>query len=390
MLDYYNTMLAFVMKSNWELKNAYFLFSAMQSPSLVKVAKASTEFARRFQIPISWALKPTIYKQFVGGETLEECRKLVELHLEYKVKSVLDYSAEGGVELSDVQNAFEETLRSIDYAKDNHGVEFAVFKPSAMIVESVLKKASENLLSLGDIEYGEYESFKKRIFSLCERARDNNVKLLVDAERYAYQGVVDKIVEEAMRKFNREGVVVFQTLQMYRKDRLDYLSFLLDDAVKNDYYAGIKFVRGAYMEEERARAYELNYPDPILPDKESTDKSYNDGIKFALAHLDKIEIFSGSHNYYSNQLLADLMDNMGLKRNDSRIFFSQLYGMSDNITMALAKDGFNVCKYIPYAPVEKVLPYLLRRVEENSSVVGQSSRELLLIKKEIKRRKKFK
>lgn len=383
-------MLAFVMKSNWDLKNAYLLFSAMQTPTLVKSAKAAVEFAGRLSMPISWALKPTLYRQFVGGETLEDCQNLVSLHLEYNVKSVLDYSAEGGSEQSDVLNAFEETLRSIDFAKDNAGIAFAVFKPSAMILGRVLKMASEDFSSMDDFEREEYENFRQRFFSLCERARDNNVRLLVDAEKYASQGLVDRIVEEAMRNFNKDRAIVFQTLQMYRTDRLDYLKFLSDDAAKNNYYAGIKFVRGAYMEEERARAYELNYTDPIFKDKESTDKSYNEGLKFALAHLDRLEIFSGSHNYYSNQLLADLIDNMGLKRNDSRIYFSQLYGMSDNITMALAKEGYNVCKYIPYAPVERVMPYLLRRVEENSSVVGQSSRELLLIKKELKRRKKFK
>jgi len=387
MLDFNDTSGAFATKSNRDLKNAYILFSSMQISLLMKSAKSLSEFASRFGIPLSWAIKPTIYRHFVGGETIKDCTKVVNLLKGYNVKSVLDYSVEGGAGLSDVQNAYEETISSIEYARVNPGIAFAVFKPTAMVVESVLNRASEGIELLGEIEREEYENFRKRIFSLCQKASDCGVKILVDAEKFATQGLVDSVVEEAMRRFNKKRAIVFQTLQMYRRDRLDYLKYLYEDALNNNYIAGIKFVRGAYMDQERARAYELSYPDPILPDKQATDESFNEGLKFAMDNLSKFEIFCGTHNYRSNQLLAEMMESRGLRRDDERVFFSQLYGMSDNITFTLAREGYNTCKYIPYAPVEKVLPYLFRRMEENSSVSGQSTRELDLIKNEIRRRR---
>lgn len=387
MLNFNNTEVTFATKSTRDLRNAFLLFSAIQNATVVKSVKGVTAFAQRLQIPISWAIKPTIFRQFVGGETLDECREKVNILLSKNVKSVLDYSAEGGRGLEDVQKAYDETIRSIDYAKGNPGIAFAVFKPTAMIIESVLRKASESFATLGIVEKSEYDNFTDRIFSLCERAYKNDVRILIDAEKFVYQGLVDRIVEEAMRRFNSRRAIVFQTLQMYRVDRLAYLKYLHEDAIKNNYIAGIKLVRGAYMEEERARSYEFGYPDPIHPDKASTDESYDDGLRYAVENIDKIEIFSGTHNYESNQLLADLIDEKGLKRDDDRIFFSQLYGMSDNISFELAHEGFNVCKYIPYAPVKKVLPYLLRRAQENTSIAGQTGRELQLIKIELERRK---
>jgi len=386
MVDFSNTVIAFSMKSTNDLRAAYILFYAIQSPLMVKASKSITTLALRLQLPIFWAIKPTLFKQFVGGETLEDCKKTVDLLKIYNVKSVLDYSYEGDTNLEDVQRAYEETMRSIEFAKDNKNIAFTVFKPTTLIVERVLKKASEDYSSLGDIEKAEYSNFKDRIFSICEKACESNVKILVDAEDYAYQEIVDRIVEEAMRRFNQSRAIVFHTLQMYRTDRLNYLSFLHEDAKKHKYIPGIKLVRGAYMEDERARAYELSYPDPIYPNKESTDRSYNQALKYVIDNINDFELFSGSHNYESNQLLADLMDMKGLKRDDSRIYFAQLYGMSDNISFILAKEGFNVCKYIPYSPVDKILPYLLRRASENTSIAGQTGRELQLIKTELERR----
>lgn len=386
-MDFNNTEMAFSMKSKTDLRNAYLLFSAIQSSAVVKAAKNATMLALKLQLPVSWAVKPTLYRQFVGGETLEDCRKTVRMLQEYNVKSVLDYSSEGGTELEDVQKAYDETINSIDFARGNPGIAYTVFKPTAMIINRVLKKASDNYSSMGDIEKAEYVNFRERIFALCQRANNSNVRILVDAEDFAYQELIDRIVEEAMRRYNKERAIVFHTLQMYRKDRLDYLKFVHEDSEKYKYIPGIKLVRGAYMEDERARAYELSYIDPIHPDKESTDISYNDGLRYIIENIDDFELFSGTHNYDSNQLLADLIDEKGLKRDDSRIFFAQLYGMSDNISFSLAREGFNVCKYVPYAPVNKVLPYLLRRAEENSSIAGQTSRELHLIKTELERRR---
>jgi proline dehydrogenase len=385
MLDFNNTEIAFLSKSNSDLRNAYLLYSTIASPALVKGAKGISEFALRMGVPVGWAVKPTLYRQFVGGETLDECTKTVDILSRENVKSVLDYSAEGGKELRDVERAYQETIRSIDYAKGNPNIAYTVFKPTAMVVGSVLEKASEQS-HLNDIEKTEMDNFRTRIFSLCRRAYENGVRILIDAEHYATQDIIDKITEEAMEMFNKERVIVFHTLQMYRHDRIAYLKYLHQEAKNKNYKPGIKFVRGAYMEEERERAIARGYLSPIHATKTDTDRSYDDGLRYVIDNIDDFELFSGTHNYESNYLLASLIQEKGLSKNDPRIFFSQLFGMSDNISFALAREGYNICKYIPYAPVKDVLPYLLRRAEENTSMAGQTGRELSLIKAEMNRR----
>jgi len=385
MLDFNNTEIAFLSKSNNDLRNAYLLYSTIASPALVKGAKGISEFALKMGVPVGWAVKPTLYRQFVGGETLDECTKTVELLSRENVKSVLDYSAEGGKELGDVERAYQETIRSIDYAKGNPNIAYTVFKPTAMVVGPVLEKASEGS-HLNDIEKTEMDNFRIRIFSLCRRAYENGVRILIDAEHYATQDIIDKITEEAMEMFNKERVIVFHTLQMYRHDRIAYLKYLHLEAKGKNYKPGIKFVRGAYMEEERERAGVRGYLSPIHATKTDTDRSYDDGLRYVVDNINDFELFSGTHNYESNYLLASLIQEKGLSKNDPRIFFSQLFGMSDNISFALAREGYNICKYIPYAPVKDVLPYLLRRAEENTSMAGQTGRELSLIKAEMNRR----
>jgi len=387
MLDFNNTQRAYAYKSNRDLRMAYALFSAMNSNFLMKSVKSASDVAVRLGIPLNWVLKPTLYRQFVGGETIDECKEVVKRLYNSGIESILDYSAESSSELSDIEEAYDEILKTIENARVNPAVAFAVFKPSAIVVERILKKAAEDETALGVVERGEYDNFRRRFFSLCERAYEAGVKVMVDAEKFAAQSLVDAMTVEAMQRFNKERAVIFITLQMYRRDRLDYLKFLHKDAIARGYILGVKFVRGAYMEEERARAFELGYPDPILPDKSATDKSFNDGLAYAVENIDNFEIFCGTHNYESTNLLADLMDKKELGRGDKRIYFAQLYGMSDNITYTLANEGYNVCKYIPYAPVRKVLPYLFRRMEENRSVAGQTGRELELIKREMERRR---
>ncbi|PKO98695.1 MAG: proline dehydrogenase [Bacteroidetes bacterium HGW-Bacteroidetes-8] len=386
MMDFNDTKTAFSMKSMTDLRNAQMLFTAIQNPGLVKVIKHLTNLALKINLPVAWIVKPTLYRQFVGGESLEQCAKTVDMLKEYNIKSVLDYSAEGGSAIEDVSRAFNETMRSIEYAKGKENIAYTVFKPTAMVIGSVLTKASKDISTLNEVERAELENFKSRVTQLCQRAYDNDVRILIDAEHYATQGIIDSVAEMVMRKFNNKRAIVFQTLQMYRKDRLEYLKYLYEDAKEYNYIPGIKFVRGAYMDEERALAAQLGYPDPIHPDKYSTDKCYDSGLKFVMERIESFELFSGTHNYQSNMLLADLIDAKGLRRDDQRVFFSQLYGMSDNISFTLASEGFNVCKYVPYAPVKEVLPYLLRRAEENTSMAGQTGRELELIRAEIARR----
>ena len=386
MLDFNNTQKAFASKSKLELYNAYVLFSTISSRGFVNFLNSATGFALKNRLPLGWAVKPTLYKQFVGGETLESCSATVENLFRYGIYSVLDYSAEGSGSHEDVVNSYKETLKSVDYAAKDSRVAFAVFKPSAFIPVEVLDNLTFPGYSLSEADKRELDEFKERVFSVCARASEKGVRVLIDAEDFASQNLFDSVAEEAMKRFNKQRAVVFHTLQMYRKDRGEYLRKIHKMAVEEGFVAGVKFVRGAYMEEERDRALKMGYPSPIHDTKEDTDNCYNDSLKYTIENIANFELFSGTHNYESNLLLPELMKNAGLERDDKRVFFSQLYGMSDNISFNLASEGYNVCKYIPYAPVEKVLPYLLRRARENTSMAGQTGRELALLKTELARR----
>ncbi len=305
------------------------------------------------------------------------------------MRSTLDFSAEGEQTPEGIQATFEETLRSIDFAKGNDNLAYAVFKPSTITTDELLAKASEKRGELTIEEVKAFREFKERFMAFCQRAYENDVRLIVDAEDYCFQDALDELTDEAMRKYNKKRAIVFATLQMYRHDRMPYLRRILDDAKEKGYIAGVKFVRGAYMEAERARAAALGYPDPICKDKKATDENFDAAVRFTMDHLEHFEMFMGTHNEESNYKLAKLIDEKGLKRDDSRIFFAQLLGMSDNISFNLAHEGFNVTKYVPYAPVRDVLPYLIRRAEENTSVAGQTSRELKMLQSELNRRKKM-
>lgn len=388
MLDFNNTQIAFSSKTNGELRNAQLLFTAIAHPWLVKCAKVASNAALKIHFPISWAVKPTLYKQFVGGETLQDCLPIIEHLKQYNVKSTLDFSAESEQTPEGIQATFEETIRSIDFAKGNENLAYTVFKPSTITTDELLAKASEKREPLTEAEKVEYEEFKKRFFALCQRAYDNDVRILVDAEDYCFQDALDDLTDEAMRKFNKSRAIVFATLQMYRHDRMPYLERIFKDAEANGYIAGVKFVRGAYMEAERERAAQMGYPDPICPTKAVTDANYDAAVQYTIEHIDRFEMFMGTHNEESNYKLAKLMDAAGLQRNDPRIYFAQLLGMSDNISFNLAAAGYNVTKYVPYASVRDVLPYLIRRAEENTSVAGQTGRELTMIRAEISRRKR--
>jgi len=387
MLDFNNTEIAFSSKSKGELRNAYMLYTVMKYPFVVKLGKWASKIAIKIHFPLGWIVKPTLYKQFVGGETLKDCERVIHNLQKFNVKSTMDFSAEGEQTPKGILATFEETLRSIDNAKGNPNIAYAVFKPSTITTDEVLMKASEKREELTIDEIKQFREFKERFLALCRRAYDNNVRILVDAEDYCFQDAIDELTDQAMREFNKERPIVFATLQMYRHDRMPYLRRILDDSIEKGYYPGIKFVRGAYMEEERARAALMGYPDPICKDKAATDANFDEGVAFVVEHIDRMELFMGTHNEESNYKLAALIDEKGLKRDNPSIFFSQLLGMSDNISYNLAHEGYNVTKYVPYAPVRDVLPYLLRRAEENTSVAGQTGRELRMLNIEKQRRK---
>lgn len=387
MISFENTEIAFKSKSDHDLRRSYLLFKTLAHNSLVRLGGSFTQSAIKMHIPVNWIVKPTIYKQFVGGETIEECGPTVRDLENYNVKAILDYSVEGKESEDDIKAALVETLKSIKNAGKNQNIPFAVFKPTAFTTPTVLEKVSAGK-KLTKLESEEADQFRGRIETLCTSAHEHDMPILIDAEDSWFQNFIDEVVNAMMAKFNKEKAIVFNTFQMYRHDRLDFLKKSHQMAVDGNYFLGAKFVRGAYMEKERERALQKGYPSPIQPDKDSTDRDYNAALKFCVEHIDRITIFNGTHNEYSSRYLTELMAEKGLTKNDPRIWFSQLFGMSDHISFNLAHAGYNVAKYLPYGPVKHVIPYLVRRAEENTSVKGQTGRELSLITKEISRRRK--
>lgn len=387
MVIFSDTLTAFRYKTDADLRRGLFLFRLISIPFLVKLGKKLSDLATTIRFPIGWALKPTLYRHFVGGETISECIPAVRHMAKFGVRSILDYSVEGGKDVATMQRTLEETLKSVRNAGTDPDIPFAVFKPTAFATADVLTSASDGTISNDETREG-LERFRDYVELLCRTAHECNVPIMIDAEDSWYQPIVDQVVTEMMEKYNKQRAIVFNTLQMYRPDRLAFLELSLQKAEKGNYYLGIKFVRGAYMEKERARAAEKGYPSPIHPDKPSTDAAYDAALTFSIANIHRISIFNGSHNENSNLHLTKLMEQHGIARNDTRVWFSQLYGMSDHISFNLAKEGYNVAKYVPYGPVRNILPYLMRRAEENTSIAGQTGRELSLIKAEIRRRKR--
>lgn len=386
MVSFNSTEIAFSIKSNRDLNKAFWLFRAISNRTIVKIGGFLSRFAIKIHFPIDWIVKPTIYNHFCGGVSIEECQPTVLKLSKYNVRAILDYSVEGKEDPEEIQAALEETLRTINNAARNDFIPFTVFKPTAFAISKVLEKKSTGI-TLSPEEEKEYEKFRDRVDTLCKKAFELGVPIMVDAEHYCYQDSIDEVVMEMMGKYNHKKAIVYNTYQMYRHDRMDVFRRDLETARKNNFYLGIKFVRGAYMEKERERAARLGYPSPIHPDKESTDRAYDAALKFAVENIDRVSVFNGTHNEKSSLLLTELMEQHGISKDDTRCYFSQLYGMSDHISFNLAHEGYNVAKYLPYGPVRSVLPYLIRRTEENTSIAGQTSREMNLITMERKRRR---
>ncbi len=385
MLDFNDTKTAFIIKSDRQLKKAKFLFKLVASQSLVKFGKRGSELALRLGLPIRGIVKSTVYNQFVGGETIEECKKIIDEMRTHGVYSILDYSVEGKETEADFDNTMHKIIQTIKFGGEKAGVPFCVFKVTGIARFGLLEKVSARGI-LTEEETHEWKRVCERVKRICQQAYDSNVWALIDAEESWIQQAIDDLAMEMMEHYNREKVSVFNTLQMYRVDRLEYLEALLQECEEKKLYCGVKLVRGAYMEKERERAAYFGQPSPIQPTKEASDKSYDDGLRLVMENIERMALVAGSHNEESARLLSELIEERGLEKNDRRIWFSQLYGMSDNLSFNLAKAGYNVVKYLPFGPVRETLPYLIRRAEENTSASGQTSRELILIEKEMHRR----
>jgi len=381
-----NTETAFELKTDSELERAFYLFEMIKREPLVKIGTLVTRFALKTHLPVEGIIRATVFDHFCGGVTEDDCMSTIDKMHTKNVHSVLDYSAEGKEIESQFDLAMEKTLNTIKFGKEKKSIPFAVFKPTGFGRLKIYQKISDGE-ELNEQEAAEWQRIKDRYDKVSKAAYDADIPLLIDAEESWMQDAADDLIEAMMKKYNTKKVIVFGTLQLYRWDRLDYLIKLHQRAKTQGFKVGMKLVRGAYMEKERERAKEKGYKDPICLDKAATDNMFNDVLSYMFNNIDDMAIFSGTHNEESSYLLMDLIEKSGLDKKDKRIWFGQLYGMSDHISYNLSKEGYNVAKYLPFGPVRDVMPYLIRRAEENTSVAGQTSRELQLLKKERERRK---
>lgn len=380
-----DTKVAFGAQSDADLNRAFWLFKIISYNWLVRISPPFVNFSLKAKLPVKGLIRHTVFNHFCGGETIDDCNSTIDKLNRFHIGTILDYSVEGKESEVDFQRSLDQTLATIHSAKNNSAIPFCVFKPTGFVRFEILEKENADA-ALSEVENKELLRFYDRVELICKTGFENHVPVFVDAEESWIQNVVDDIVQNMMMKYNKESVIVYNTIQMYRHDRLQFFKDSLKHARENKYLAGFKIVRGAYMEKERERALKMNYPSPIQAKKNHTDRDYNEALKTSIENLDILSVCAGTHNEESNLLLTDLMAKNNIENNHPHVWFSQLYGMSDHISYNLAKVGYNVCKYVPYGPVVSVLPYLIRRAQENTSVAGQTSRELSLITKEKKRR----
>lgn len=387
MIKFDDTATAFAGRSNAELNRSYFVFSTMKYPFMVKMGTTLTLLALKLRLPVKNLIKKTLFFQFCGGESIQGCQDSINKLGSFNVKTILDYSAEGQEEEASFDQTLEEVLQTADAAKHDPNIPFCVVKLTGLGSKTLMAKVQAGE-TLSDQESAAYDRFLKRASTLAQRADDNGIKFMIDAEETWIQQVIDQTCYDLMRKHNTKRPVVYNTYQFYTRKAYPNMVSAYEEITAAGCYFAAKFVRGAYMEKERERAEELGYPDPIQPNKASTDQDFDKAQAYAMERLDNFSFIAGTHNELSSAKLVELINEKNIQSSDERVFFAQLLGMSDHISFKLAKEGYNVAKYMPYGPVEKVMPYLFRRAEENTSVKGQTGREYDLIRNEVKRRKK--
>lgn len=386
MLSFNNTEVAFSSKSDRDLRKAFLLFRMVEDPALVKLGKYMAPMAFKLGLPVKPLIKSTIFHQFCGGENIEECNQAVEALAKFNIGTILDYSVEGKHAETDLDETTAEIVRTAEVAKGNPMIPFCVFKVTGVARHGLLERVSEGK-ELTTEEKEEYKRVIDRVNRISKAAYDAGTPVFIDAEESWIQPAIDDLTHSMMALYNKEKAIVFNTVQLYRHDRLQFLKEAHTKAKQIGYHYGVKLVRGAYMEKERKRAMDMNYESPIQPNKFASDKDYGLSLQYCVENIDTMAICAGSHNEDSAILLTQFMERYKIPKNDKRIYFAQLLGMSDHISFNLSNAGYNVAKYVPYGPVKEVLPYLIRRAEENTSVKGQTGRELSLIIRELKRRK---
>ncbi|MFN6945761.1 MAG: proline dehydrogenase family protein [Cytophagaceae bacterium] len=384
-VSFEDTSKAFSHKSDGELRKMHMLFSLMNWKHPAKIGTYFVKSALKYKLPVKTLVKNTLFRQFCGGESLEECRPLIHRLKSFNIKVIPDYAAEGEKSEEGFNQTFENVLDTVDFAGKEKNIAFAVFKVSGMGSGLLLEKVQAGS-PLNEKENEDFSDLSEKINIICHRAEELDVSVMIDAEESWIQGSIDVLAYSMMNKYNKKKAIVYNTFQMYRADMLNNLRDAIAIARKGGFFLGVKLVRGAYIDIERKRAETKGYRSPIWDTKKETDLAFNQALELCIQNLDHVALLCGSHNEDSNLYLSDLMMKHAVAFDDKRVFFSQLYGMGDHISFNLASAGFNVAKYVPYGPVEAAMPYLFRRANENQAMMGQTSRELNLIKKEISRR----
>ncbi|WCO03083.1 proline dehydrogenase family protein [Psychroserpens ponticola] len=381
-----NTEVAFALKNDAQLERAYFLFKMISHQPLVRIGTAATNFALKANLPVEGLIRSTVFDHFCGGVSEEDCLPVIDKMFTKGVSSVLDYSVEGKEEEATFDEARDKILKIIKFADEKEAMPIVVFKPTGFGRFYLYQKKGEGK-EFTTVEQKEWSRIVARFDAVCRLAKEKDVEVLIDGEESWMQDAADDLCETMMRKYNQNKPIVYNTLQTYRWDRFDYLKGIHERAKTQNFTVGFKIVRGAYMEKERDRAEDKGYPSPICETKKATDDNFNSCMTYILNNLNSISLFIGTHNEQSCYLAMDLMSQLGIDKKDNNVWFGQLYGMSDHLSFNLAEQGYNVAKYVPFGPVKDVMPYLIRRAEENTSVAGQTSRELNLLKLEKARRK---
>ena len=381
-----NLKVAFKDKSDFEINRSLLIFSIISNPVISKSLITLTKTLIKLKIPVGFFIKHTIFKQFCGGTNINNAKTTIDKLWKSKIGSILDYSVEGKDKEVDFKRVKNETINNIIKASKSSKIPFAVFKPTGLTKFSLLEKINSNL-NLNSNEMIEKQKFINRIEEICKTSYNYKTPVFVDAEESWIQDGIDMIVLSMMKKYNKKEVYIYNTLQMYRTDRLNYLNKIISVAKKEKFLLGIKLVRGAYHQQEINRALKLKYDIPVFKTKNKSDESFNKSLEICCDNINHISICAGTHNEYSSQLLIDLMKKNNIDKSDPRIYFSQLLGMCDHISYNIAEHGFNTAKYVPYGPIKDVIPYLIRRAEENTSISGQMNRDLSNIISEKKRRK---
>lgn len=386
-ISFDDTAIAFTSRSNGELRKLYTLFAAMNNATLVQAGGGLMKKALKWHIPGSrFLIKKTIFEHFCGGETIQECLPAIEELGRFNIGTILDYSVEGEGNDASFDATTTEIMATLDLAHRSTHIPFSVFKVTGVGEVAILEKVQAGQ-TLSAAEQTSFDKTVKRVNAICARAHQYGVRVFLDAEESWFQDTIDQLAYQMMRRYNHESAIVWNTYQLYRHDRLEALEASATDAAANGYHLGAKLVRGAYMEKETRVATSQSRATPINASKQATDDLYDEALAFCVSHIDHVSVCAGTHNEASSLLLTQLMQRHGLRPDDTRVWFAQLYGMSDNLSYNLANGGYNTAKYVPYGPVEAVMPYLLRRADENTAIAGQTSREFRLIQKEMRRRK---